>query len=80
MKFRLHKKEMIVVIACIVMLLIASLSNNKPKEFHSDYPRWSDGWCIDTTLYNHPDWSIIQAEDYLFMSDSAFNVKYNLKY
>ena len=70
-----------VVIITTVILIAISLLWDTPnsKEFHSDYPRWSDGWCIDTTLYNHPDWTFLQAEDYLFMSSDDFAVKYNLK-
>lgn len=40
--------------------------NARLATFSSTYEPGSDGYCIDSILYQHPSWSYDQAEDYLF--------------
>ena len=73
----------IVTIACMYFayksLLAEQLANAQLATFSSDYEPGSDGYCIDSIMYQHPSWSYDKAEDYLFLDDSTFNMKYNEK-
>ena len=47
--------------------LIAEQEDNaRLATFNSTYEPGSDGYCIDSILYQHPSWSYDQAEEYLF--------------
>ena len=73
----------IVTIVCIYLtynsLLAEQLANKQIDEFHTDCVEGSDCYYIELTMYNHPSWSYDKAEDYVFLSDSTFNMKYNEK-
>ena len=43
--------------------------NAQLEKFSSSYEVGTDGYCIDSILYQHPSWSYDQAEDYLFGGD-----------
>lgn len=32
------------------------------------FEEYTDGWCVEKTHFNHPDWSYEQCEDYVFTS------------
>lgn len=73
----------IVTIVCIYFvynsLLAEQLANEKVNGFYTDCVEGSDCYYIELTMYNNPSWSYDKAEDYVFLSDSLFNVKYNEK-
>ena len=73
----------IVTIACMYFayksLLAEQLANEEIDQFHTDCVEGSDCYYIELAMYNHPSWSYDKAEDYVFLSDSLFNVKYNEK-
>ena len=73
----------IVTIVCIYLtynsLLAEQSANKEIDQFHTDCVEGSDCYYIELTMYNHPSWSYDKAEDYVFLSDSLFNVKYNEK-
>ena len=50
--------------------LIAEQEDNaRLATFSSTYEPGTDGYCIDSILYQHPSWSYDQAEEYLFGGD-----------
>ena len=70
------KQTTIFVVVCIASViwayhsLIAEQEANKQlATFSSTYEPGSDGYCIDSIMYNHPSWTYDQAEDYLFGGD-----------
>lgn len=73
----------IATIVCIYLaynsLLAEQLANEKVDQFHTDCVEGSDCYYIELTMYNHPSWSYDKAEDYIFLSDSLFNAKYDEK-
>ena len=73
----------IVTIVCIYLaynsLLAEQLANKEIDQFHTDCVEGSDCYYIELTMYNHPSWSYDKAKDYVFLSDSLFNMKYNEK-
>ena len=50
-------------------LLAEQEANTQLATFNSTYEPGSDGYCIDSIMYNHPSWTFDQAEDYLFGGD-----------
>lgn len=73
----------IVTIICIYLtynsLLAEQLANKEIDQFHTDCVEGSDCYYIELTMYNNPSWSYDKAEDYVFLDDSSFNMKYNEK-
>ena len=67
-------KETVVLIVVFVLsaiwaynsLLAEQADNAQLEKFSSSYEDGSDGYCIDSIMYQHPSWSYDQAEDYLF--------------
>ena len=60
---------LIVVVAIISYLALRSEAKFNEKyinHFYSTYEPGSDGYCIDSIMYEHPSWSYDQAEEYLF--------------
>ena len=60
-------------------LLAEQSANEKVNQFHTDCVKGSDCYYIELTMYNNPSWSYDKAEDYVFLNDSTFNMKYNEK-
>ena len=62
----------IIIVSCVLCILAhrACIAEQQADveiaKFHSEYPVGSDGYCIDSIMYEHPSWSYDQAEEYLF--------------
>ena len=70
----------VVCIICSILAYNSIIAEQKADiqidKFSSYYEVGTDGYCIDTIMYENPSWSYDKAEDRLFMSDSAFTAKY----
>ena len=59
----------------LYVLLVAAVFASTSCESRSNADR-GDSYYVELTLKQYPDWDIVKAEDYLFMSDSVFLSKY----
>ena len=69
-KFKQTCLFIVLFIACAIWayhsLIAEQEANAQLATFSSTYEPGSDGYCIDSIMYEHPSWSYDQAEDYLF--------------